>query len=816
MPEYDLTISIIGKDSASGVFGQIDKSLRNITETALGVALGHMFISLGEDLVYLAGQAINATAQIQLMQVSLQALAARELVKTSNGVYNLATAYEAARPVAEKTMDELARISILSPYTVAAVQNTFRLNTAFGFTFKQATLLTEGLLNMAAGVGADNEQLKRMSYNLSQIRLQGKVTAMDIRQLALAGLDLRDVLQYIAKQEGYNIKSHLEFNKLIASGKISWEEFAKDFNDYATKYFGKASENMARTLLGLKSTFSDVFILTLPQIVGRSVSQVTFILNGLLNLFLKLRDLKVFERLGRQFSAWTGKFLGPMTKFIEYLNEYLGLWDEFNRLKLNPDLTSDFNDLLIKFGGAPTIINAVRYALEKAFGPEIAKKFDTIVAGLKELGKGNWLKGLKTLGLPQSVIDFFVHLQTALINLKLFWDTNGEKITSIFTDIAVSLLGLFGFNYTEKAADFGNLTNSLVTNGPLIVNALDKFRDFVVNKFVPDTKEFWRKLTDVWIPKIVEFGGKIEDKWKSIAPIVLTIATAFFILKAALALFDLFGGITGIVSAFAILVVIGPTLIGILTTVAANIVPIIIAVGAIALILGTIANLVIWAAVFIKYWDPMTAKLQEFSAAVPALQEPIQGLVDIFEALSGYLAASVQFMSLLGIMMQGWVKDAIDGFTGSITGADGATKGFWGTLVSWALMLGAWFRPKMDEFVTWFLKVVGGAFEKIAAKIQEMTDKVDALNTKLKNMVIPWWLEGHSPSPLELSFAGINKQLESLNKLLPDKAIDGGLPSRSQIAQNVNPNNTTNYFAPVTLQTTGEQSYYELLSEWRG
>lgn len=300
--EYRLSIIVSGRDAgARSMLGGIGSALGSIGTIAGGILTSQVFTFIANQIANMASQAFNAVAQMQSLEMTLVNLQARELMKTGD-FEDMNAALREAGPLAKATMDELERIATLSPYQLATVANTYKMAMAFGFSAKEATVFTNATLTMASGIGASNEMLDRMSYNLAQIRLQGKVTAMDIRQLAMAGFDLTDVLKYVGKQMDVNIESHEDFNKAIAEGKITWEDFTKYYAEYADKNFGGASERMARTLEGLKSTFADVFMLTMPKIFGPAADKITGWLNELLDEFMLFKDSGVLDQFGQDLA----------------------------------------------------------------------------------------------------------------------------------------------------------------------------------------------------------------------------------------------------------------------------------------------------------------------------------------------------------------------------------------------------------------------------------------------------------------------------------------------------------------------------------
>lgn len=330
MTTYTLDLNFKGHDNVTGIIGGIANAFTRMGTIMGGIIGARMLWNIAEGIASIGTKAIEATAQVQMMQITLESLLAREYIKNAIesgasevGLYD--TALKSVIPTADRLMDSLANLAIMSPYSYQSVTQTYKQAMAFGFAADEAQQFTEATLNMAAGVGADNDMLNRMAYNLAQIRLQGKVTALDIRQLALAGFDLRSVLQYVGKEMGVNIQSHKDFNAAIASGKITWEDFTASYAKYADTYFGKASERLARSLFGLKSTFADVFSLTMPKILGPAVEKITGFLNIILNKFIALRDSGVFEEIGERLETSTGRWIARLSQVYYYFNQVVDL-----------------------------------------------------------------------------------------------------------------------------------------------------------------------------------------------------------------------------------------------------------------------------------------------------------------------------------------------------------------------------------------------------------------------------------------------------------------------------------------------------------
>lgn len=436
----------------------IGRSLGSIGTIAGGILTSQVFTAIARQIGAMVTSAIDATAQMQNMRMMLTNLQARELMKTGDFV-DMNAALAAAAPLAKATMDQLERIATLSPYQLENVSNTYRMAMAFGYTSGEATVFTKALLTMGAGVGASGEMLDRMAYNLAQVRLQGKVTAVDIRQLAMAGLDLNDVLKYVGKQMGVNIETHEDFNKAIADGSITWEDFTTNFAKYADQNFGGAAERMSRTLEGLKSTFKDVFLLTMPKILGPAAELVTGLLNDILTSFLNFNDSGALQDMGQNFADW-----------------------------LTPGINS-IRSILLEMG-------LLKSAFEDERGWEPTKKFDLgewLIDGTESFKK--WAEDIDWTQVSASIssgID------------KIDWSGIGASINVGAGNIFSGLSTLATFDFTEIA-------NS----------ASSAFADAVLGAFGSNMN--WDELMMVWENNFDQFKIIASNKGIQLGAAMMTI-----------------------------------------------------------------------------------------------------------------------------------------------------------------------------------------------------------------------------------------------------------------------------------------------------
>lgn len=479
MPEYRISIVVDGKDQASGTLHGIGGALSNMAQIAGGILGAGLFNRVADGLKSMAAGAFQATADFQAMQIGLESLVARELVAASatkdlagnmtEPTLKMADALNVATPRAKELMAQIEKIAILSPFSMETVQGTFRQAMAFGYTSDEATKFTSAMLDVAAGTGASNEMLERMSYNLAQIRMVGKISAVDMRQLAMAGFDLTGVLRFVGRELKLNIDNYEDFNAALASGQVSWQQFTDLFAKYAKENFGGASERISRTLNGLKSTFGDLFMLTMPKLLGPFAEKFTSFANGILDQVMEIRESGQLEQWGEQIGRAFDWLEGAGTKVSSFIKKAITL----------AGIVSNFGAL----SGAKTL---ARWILP----PEQA---DQVVKGIDDLQKG---------------------IEAGIGNIKAFWDENGPTITGAFEGLWAALTGGqqidAGAVFTGIGDAFQTGTQWIKDNGPQIADTIKRFVD-----------------------KLVEFGGWVVANQETVLTFLASFGGSVLIFTTA-------------------------------------------------------------------------------------------------------------------------------------------------------------------------------------------------------------------------------------------------------------------------------------------
>jgi len=385
----------VGQQGISGLVSTIGM----INPVASMAAKGIMGII--NALKNLVKEAIPVIAHAQTLQITLESLAALELVKAGQ-FENAGDALDTAKVAAQGLLKELRLIDIESPFDSKQVQATFQSGMAYGFTADQAMKLTRASLNMAAGLGKSGAEMTMIGMVMGQVRSVGTLLTQDLRQLQSRGINLADMLK---TQLGVSIE---QFNAGLASGKYTMDDLLDVFDRFATTNFAGAGKRMAQTFEGLKSTLSSIKDMIFVTALKPAFDKVTAALADVVDQIQRfVFTTPIFEKIGTFLGDLVDKAVALGKAFIDWVKPGLAIFES----------------------------SGVKTALKDA-----AMWAGMIWANLKQVGAAVWQK-------VKPAFDWFVsilpkiNLDEALVHIKDTVNAVGQVIYSLVETIRRILTG---------------------------------------------------------------------------------------------------------------------------------------------------------------------------------------------------------------------------------------------------------------------------------------------------------------------------------------------------------------------------------------
>lgn len=751
MTDYRIRIIVEGDDRASGPLGRINSALGGMGSVAGGIIGAQALMGIARGIIGIGTSAVAATAQLQTMEIGMASLAAREIANEENarrladavaqgldetqvGLMKISDALPQAEVKAAAMMEELSKLAVVSPYQLDVVQGSYQMAQAFGYSGDEAMKFTKALLNVGAGVGANNERLNRMAYNLAQIRMVGKVTAVDFRQLAMAGFDLGAVLQYVGRETGNNIQTYEDFNKALDSGAVSWEQFSDIFLKYAEENFGGAAERMSRSLQGLSSTFKDLMILTFPKILGPAAETFTGFANKVLDAFLLIRESGILEKVALGIDSWMKNVTASLLPFVDKITNLI---EAVADAGVN---SSEFREALGYLIGEENLekISAFIGSLQKAVDairPFIEQVVNFIANNVKisdvlsAIGLVLISAVIPALLSAAAAFAPFLLLVGGIALIRTAWQNNWlgmrDTLTEAWTtSILPALQQLWAWLQVNVPLAIQTLSNYWQT---VLLPALQSAWSWIQTNLLPLLSQLWAWL-QINIPLAIQ---ALSNYWSTVLlPAIQAVGTW-------------------------ITTVFIPALSGLWAWLSTNI------PAAIDTLSGYWQNTLLPA--IMKVWSWLDGTLFPFITALNDFIGAVFGLtVQVFAGLWENILLPA--LKAVGDFLSAILSPAFDTLKGGVEKLDGPLK-------------------TLERFLAGALKK---AFEGISKAIQGVTDWLKKMADKIAAIKLPGWLTPGSPTPFEIGLRGISRALADVNRAL-DPGFSFSMASASNSGGDITP-----------------------------
>lgn len=196
---------------------------------------------VGEAFVEMAAKAVQGVEQIVKAGIEFNA----KMEKYQTGLTTLLGSAEEAAAVMAQIREDAAR----TPFDVDSLTQANQMLISTGMSAGDARKDVLNLANAIAATGGGSAELSRMAANMQQVKNVGKATAMDIRQFAMAGINIYGLLADATGKTTEEVKDmEVSYELLSAALAKAAEE--------GGKYSG-AMEAQSQTFNGRISTLKD-------------------------------------------------------------------------------------------------------------------------------------------------------------------------------------------------------------------------------------------------------------------------------------------------------------------------------------------------------------------------------------------------------------------------------------------------------------------------------------------------------------------------------------------------------------------------------
>ena len=226
---------------------------------------------------------------------------------------------------AQKMLEQLANFAAKTPFTLPGVEASAKQLLAVGVESEKIIPTLKALGDVSAGLSVPME---RLVLNFGQVLAQGKLTGRELRDFAVAGVPIRDVL---AKNLGVTTK---EITEMVSAGKIGFAEVEQAFISMTSEggRFNNLMINQSKSLFGLLSNTADALII-MARGIGQEVLPEA---KQLVKQFMEFIDankeiiktnLVKFLKMGANFMQRLWKITMRVWKVSNAFAEALGGWE---------------------------------------------------------------------------------------------------------------------------------------------------------------------------------------------------------------------------------------------------------------------------------------------------------------------------------------------------------------------------------------------------------------------------------------------------------------------------------------------------------
>jgi len=307
----------------------------------------------------MAKEAVSVYTSYESLSLSLQQLAARELLVSGNAT-DMTDALAQSSGTAENLLGWVEKLAMASPFDAQGVTTALRTAMAYGFTTKEAKRLTEATIDYASATGSSVEGMNTIALALGQIKAKGSLAGQEVLQLVNAGIDVNGIL---ARAFGVTTQ---EIVKMRESGLIPAEAAIDAIVSTLETDFSGASEKAADTFGGLISTLNEVKDIGLREFFGGMFAELKPILKDVIELMSDPAMRENLRESGQAFGEFTGEVLNGILDLVQWFGS----------------LDDETQNLILKLGTAAI-----------AIGP-IFNGISSLAGGVKSLG--SLLPGLTT------------------------------------------------------------------------------------------------------------------------------------------------------------------------------------------------------------------------------------------------------------------------------------------------------------------------------------------------------------------------------------------------------------------------------------
>lgn len=308
MADERITVEVVAKDMASGVFHGVASALGQVATIAAGILSARTFEKIASAIWDTGKAAAEAYEWYDRVRFSLINLALADEYATGN-LLSFSNMMRNASERGAELLQWVKELALASPFSMEDVNKMFRLVRAYGFTSEEAKKLTAITIDYAAATGFGAQVLERLGLALGQVRQRGRLAGEEIRQLINTGIPVRDILA-----EAFG-KTTAEIEKMIRKGLIPGGRAVEEIMKWMERFEG-AGERAVKSWFGMVVNLKDIKDLNMIAVFDGIAQSLLPGLQSVFDLMSSDAFLANMSQFGTAIGEWISGMLPAFQTFL--------------------------------------------------------------------------------------------------------------------------------------------------------------------------------------------------------------------------------------------------------------------------------------------------------------------------------------------------------------------------------------------------------------------------------------------------------------------------------------------------------------------
>jgi len=288
--------SISGKfEESTEEVNKLGDMFHRVVSIVGGIVIADMFRGFNRAIGDVVGQTLEAVDTFQKLEIQLETIVARDFAVQNQ--IPVQEAFAKTSGLAEDLLNWVTQVAVQTPFSAQSVGKVLAMGQAYGFSTDMAQRMVMTVGDFTASMGAGNEVLERIIYNLGQMSAAGRPTGRELRDLANNFVPINQIADRFAEKMQI---SRAEVLDLFREGKIAASEFIEEFLLLVEETVPGAMMRLSRTFQTVRTNLQDLIQIMLGfRLLGPIANQVAEDLQEMLESLMTDRTADLMDSLGQ-------------------------------------------------------------------------------------------------------------------------------------------------------------------------------------------------------------------------------------------------------------------------------------------------------------------------------------------------------------------------------------------------------------------------------------------------------------------------------------------------------------------------------------